>query len=1155
MSYATKTYAGDAVTTDFAITFAYLDRSHVKVSVGKVPTTAVASDYTFTWNNSTNITVTKVSDGSAVPAGVEVKLFRETPIATPAVVFGGGSSLTSVNLNKNSEYLTYALQEATDADERFTKRYLGSLAVEPTTDNEGDDLEEGAVFYDTTVGAIKYYTGSAWVIGDDYMLSAAAQEAAEAAQAAAEVAQTAAEVAQTSVETALGSFDVTYLGLKASDPAVDNNGDALQAGALYLNSTTDLMNAYNGVAWVSYETGALAAQAAAEAAETNAGTAQTAAELAQTNAETAETAAELAQTNAETAQTNAETAESNAETAESNAVTAQTAAESARDAAFVNADVYATTALGRAAVADTEQFMVVDGDEIVRYRRDSASTETELVRFPSSTLVELGRQIVKPMFNESMVLANPTTSIWGNRDVVEITDADLNTYGFTHANRYNNVGVSQDTYYTIDVPTNQSGWGFGDSCAVSFFIKTDDWAGLNTGRLRLWTVDSTAGNTIHTLSGDYDQIRSDLRRYHSVVELTNAANTDTVEMWLEVTSAVAGTQPLYVTGPMFHLSEGIPGDIDWRNAVSNYEEVSLLSSIDKRGELLPNRVNNPAMLEGDPSSVLLGSGVVETLTDTYLNSLGITHAVSLPTLGSTQDTYGRLTADLPYLGPLSYIAYSFFVKTTDFAALNEPRFRAICLPKSGYGTQQNVQLDINSWESVATDVRRYFGVVQVPATSTAEWIREVWLEVTATAGRSGAVEVTGFTGAFSRNIPLGVEWSNFDPFSERDYGARLTALEGVAEQSDNGFLIPTSFHLYEGRPLQIYEHGLTTWDKERSWDMNFQGTSDTDQPFSANVSEVIELDGNRIKGAGYVYGRDPASANVAYRTPVDFLTVPAVGNTGSPNILMIGDSITDEGVPTKVKARLEAMGFTPNFIGTYPDQGGTLAEGRSSWEFSDFTYRHLFFDVANPLVGGSSAIYPIDATAQGDGVVTTPAEYLAAGSRFPYNPFIRPSTGGDAASIIENGYVFDLGFYLTRFSLTVPDVVTIDLGTNDVNSNDDATSLLNVTEGLATMVSQIQAAAPSCKIGIIMKGKGAEFIAGIRHVLETYGNREGEGIYVMIKDHYLDWSIYGAPRNVTLNSTDTYGVQTVTMNDKTHPDEVGKAQQAEFIAAFIGGRY
>lgn len=68
-------------------------------------------------------------------------------------------------------------------------------------------------------------------------------------------------------------------------------------------------------------------------------------------------------------------------------------AEAARDAAFVNADVYPDVATGRAAVADGEQFQVVEGDEIVRYVRNSASTAEEVARYPSAQGADAERQL------------------------------------------------------------------------------------------------------------------------------------------------------------------------------------------------------------------------------------------------------------------------------------------------------------------------------------------------------------------------------------------------------------------------------------------------------------------------------------------------------------------------------------------------------------------------------------------------------------------------------------------------------------------------------------------------------------------------------------------------------------------------------------------
>ena len=93
----------------------------------------------------------------------------------------------------------------------------------------------------------------------------AAQTAAETAQTAAETAQTGAETAETNAETAQAAaeaaqaaaelaydnFDDRYLGAKASDPTLDNDGAALIDGALYFDTTNNVMKVYDlgGTAW------------------------------------------------------------------------------------------------------------------------------------------------------------------------------------------------------------------------------------------------------------------------------------------------------------------------------------------------------------------------------------------------------------------------------------------------------------------------------------------------------------------------------------------------------------------------------------------------------------------------------------------------------------------------------------------------------------------------------------------------------------------------------------------------------------------------------------------------------------------------------------------------------------------------------------------
>lgn len=64
-------------------------------------------------------------------------------------------------------------------------------------------------------------------------------------------AQTAAEAARDATLAAYDSFDDRYLGAKTSDPSVDNDGNALVAGALYFNSVDGAMKLYTGSAWVA----------------------------------------------------------------------------------------------------------------------------------------------------------------------------------------------------------------------------------------------------------------------------------------------------------------------------------------------------------------------------------------------------------------------------------------------------------------------------------------------------------------------------------------------------------------------------------------------------------------------------------------------------------------------------------------------------------------------------------------------------------------------------------------------------------------------------------------------------------------------------------------------------------------------------------------
>jgi hypothetical protein len=78
--------------------------------------------------------------------------------------------------------------------------------------------------------------------------TAAASSATAAASSATGAANsaTAAASSATSAAASFDSFDDRYLGAKSSAPSTDNDGDALQTGTLYFNTTTNSMQVYGG---------------------------------------------------------------------------------------------------------------------------------------------------------------------------------------------------------------------------------------------------------------------------------------------------------------------------------------------------------------------------------------------------------------------------------------------------------------------------------------------------------------------------------------------------------------------------------------------------------------------------------------------------------------------------------------------------------------------------------------------------------------------------------------------------------------------------------------------------------------------------------------------------------------------------------------------
>ncbi len=224
------TYVGDGSTTTFSIPFGYLDSDHVTAQVDGVETAI------------TFPSTSQALFGSAPGVGEVVRIARETPRTVREVVWQNAANLSAGDLNTSDLQLLYITQEAFDA-------VVSAIAL--ATDDTFDALSKRIKNVATPTGAndatTKAYVDAATV--DIVTNALAAQTAAEAAQAAAEAAQAATELVY-------DNFDDRYLGQKASDPALDNDGAALIDGALYYNTTNNKMYVYDlgTTSWLAVDT-------------------------------------------------------------------------------------------------------------------------------------------------------------------------------------------------------------------------------------------------------------------------------------------------------------------------------------------------------------------------------------------------------------------------------------------------------------------------------------------------------------------------------------------------------------------------------------------------------------------------------------------------------------------------------------------------------------------------------------------------------------------------------------------------------------------------------------------------------------------------------------------------------------------------------------
>jgi hypothetical protein len=216
-----NSYSGNGSTTTFAYGFKIFADADLTVilrsSTGVETVQSLTTNYTVT--NAGNASGGNVVFGSAPASGVTVVIRRNmaltqstdyvatdhfkllidavsaatsatnaassaTAAASSATTASTQASNASTSASTASTQATNAANSATAAAasaaaaatsaDNFDDVYLGAKSSEPSTDNDGDALNAGDLFFDTTANALKVYTGSAWQITTQASLTSVA---------------------------------------------------------------------------------------------------------------------------------------------------------------------------------------------------------------------------------------------------------------------------------------------------------------------------------------------------------------------------------------------------------------------------------------------------------------------------------------------------------------------------------------------------------------------------------------------------------------------------------------------------------------------------------------------------------------------------------------------------------------------------------------------------------------------------------------------------------------------------------------------------------------------------------------------------------------------------------------------------------------------
>ena len=115
------------------------------------------------WNEEENALINSTYDVDEIPSIVEGYAQSAATSANEAALSATHAGESAQNALLSAESAANSAEQANDTWEEFNSLYLGSLSSPPSTDNEGNPLAEGALYFNSSENKMYVWDGSSWI--------------------------------------------------------------------------------------------------------------------------------------------------------------------------------------------------------------------------------------------------------------------------------------------------------------------------------------------------------------------------------------------------------------------------------------------------------------------------------------------------------------------------------------------------------------------------------------------------------------------------------------------------------------------------------------------------------------------------------------------------------------------------------------------------------------------------------------------------------------------------------------------------------------------------------------------------------------------------------------------------------------------------------